>query len=72
MADGGGVIHGVYLVTGKRQYRGHDPGEEFEAHLDLGVEERAIARGDIQLLRRMEPDLVAGSYDLPEGWVEKR
>lgn len=63
--------YGVYLVTGKRQYRGHDPGTRFEAAIDAAVEARAITRGDIQLLERVIPsidgrDLAFGS-DWPPG-----
>lgn len=60
--------HGVYLVIGQRQYRGHKPGERFEARLDPAVEERAIRRGDIRLLRRITPSLQPGSFTLPDDW----
>jgi len=62
------VTHGVYLVTGRRQYRGHSPGTTFEALLDRAAEQRAIARGDIRLIRRVTPGLEPGSYTLPAGW----
>lgn len=61
--------YGVYLVTGRRQYRGHEPGTTFEALIDPLAEERAIGRGDIQLLRRIEPGLVPGSYRFAPGWL---
>lgn len=61
--------YSVYLVTGKREYRGHTPGSEFEAVLDPGPEQRAIDRGDIRLVRRVEPDLEPGSFVLPDGWL---
>jgi hypothetical protein len=62
--------YGVYRVTGPRLYRGHERGTVFEAQLDLGAEQRAIARGDIELLERIIPDLVPGSYRLPAGWPD--
>lgn len=60
--------YGVYKVTGKRQYRGHDPGSTFEASIDPAVEQRAVNRGDIQLLRRVTPDLAPGSFVLSDNW----
>lgn len=60
--------YGVYLVTGKREYRGHEPGTRFEAAIEPAVEARAIGRGDIVLLRRVVPDLQPGSYRLPDNW----
>lgn len=62
--------YGVYRVTGRRSYRGHPPGTIFEAALDPGPEQRAIARGDIRLLRYVVPEIVAGSARLPAGWGE--
>jgi hypothetical protein len=59
---------GRYLVSGKRAYRGHDPGTEFEARLDVFAEARAIGRGSIQLLERLAADLPADKYRLPQGW----
>lgn len=56
--------YGVYLVTGRRQYRGHEPGATFEAALDPSAEQRAVARGDITLLERVTPTLTPGSYTL--------
>lgn len=62
------MTYGEYLVTGKREYRGHVPGSTFEAALDRNAEQRAINRGDIRLLRRFTPDLEPGSYTLPDPW----
>jgi hypothetical protein len=62
--------YGVYLVTGKREYRGHAPGTVFEAVLDPGPVRRAIDRGDIKLLRYVTPSLAPGSYRLPPDWLE--
>lgn len=63
-------LYGVYRVTGKRQYRGHDPGTTFEAILDRGAEQRAVARGDIELIRHVQPGLAPGSYRLPPDWLK--
>lgn len=63
------MTYGVYRVTGRREYRGHAPGTLFEALLDPAVEQRAVARGDIQLLRRVTPDLQPGSFTFPDGWL---
>jgi hypothetical protein len=62
------VNFGEYRVIGKRNYRGHEPGTTFEARLDRGAEARAIARGDIQLLRLITPSLQEGTVTLPDGW----
>ena len=59
----------VYKVTGVFTYNDHAPGEVFEALLDPGAEERAIARGTITLLERSTPALRPGSYRLPRGWA---
>lgn len=61
--------HGVYLVTGNRAYRGHEPGTRFEASLQAGAEYRAINRRDIRLLSRFTPSLQPGSFQLPTGWA---
>lgn len=61
------MIFGVYEVIGRRQYRGHEPGSTFEAVIAPAVEQRAVQRGDIRLLRRIRPSLVPGSYTL-RGW----
>lgn len=58
---------GHYTVTGNREYRGHQPGEEFEAYIPPGPERRAILRGDITLHGRVEPTLPR-NYELPHGW----
>jgi hypothetical protein len=59
---------GRYKVVGRRAYRGHDPGEEFEARLDVAADARAIGGGSIQLLERLTADLPADKYRLPQGW----
>jgi len=62
---------GVYRVTGRLEYRGHKPGEEFIATLAPTVERRAVDRGAIVLLERIVPALKEGSYRLPEGWLDE-
>lgn len=65
--------YSLYEVTGRRAYRGHEPGTFFEAEIPPGPESRAINRGDIRLVERFVPELQPGSYRLPLGWspVEK-
>lgn len=60
---------GLYRVTGKREYRGHKPGTKFEARLDRNAARRAVARGDIVLLREVVPELQLGSFTFPQGWL---
>jgi hypothetical protein len=60
--------YGVYLVTGRREYRGHPHGTVFEEALDKAAAARAIARGDIRLIREVIPDLEPGSYRLGADW----
>jgi hypothetical protein len=43
----------------------------FEAIIDPSVEHRAVTRGDIELLRRVEPDLPEGGFELPAGWTHQ-
>jgi hypothetical protein len=65
------VTHGGYaryLVLGTRLYRGHPPGTTFEAKLDPAAEQRAIERGAIKVLTRVEPSLDTESYQLPPDW----
>ena len=54
-----------YRVVGQRCYRGHQPGDLFEAQLDVRAEARAIRRGDIELLERIKFTVKPGSYRLP-------
>ena len=58
----------VYQVIGRLGYKGHKPGEQFEAVLDPMVERRAIARRNIRLISNTKPKLQPGSYRLPAGW----
>jgi len=59
-----------YKVIGKRQYRGHDPGDIFEARFDAALE-RAVYRGNIEILEVIRPGLPEGSYRLPKDWPPK-
>jgi hypothetical protein len=61
------MTHGLFLVLGTRQYRGHRPGERFEARLDPALE-RGIARGNVQLLEMIDPSIREGESRLPEDW----
>ena len=61
---------GVYRVTGTLGFRGHKPGETFEAVLDPRAEARAIARGNIRRIRTSTPQIRPGSYNLPPGWTD--
>lgn len=59
---------GVYEVIGHRKYRGHDPGTVFEASLDPAVEQRAIDRRAIRLVRRVKPTVVPAHFKPPANW----
>ena len=61
----------VYLVTSRRAYRCHEPGEMFEATLRRGVEMRAIEGGRIQVIEETVPTVPAG-HTFPSGWADKR
>lgn len=61
---------GLYLVTGKRLYRGHEPGTKFVANLARGDARHSLARGDIRLLRRVVPALDPERFTFPEGWLD--
>ncbi len=63
------MTHGHYRVTGSRRYRGHEPGTEFIAEIAPNAEHRAVGRGDIVLLERVEPALLPGSFEFPQGWL---
>lgn len=62
----------VYRVIGAVRYREHDPGTVFEAVLDPAAEQRAIDRGDIEVIERTTPGLIPGSWRLPAGWEQPR
>ena len=61
---------GLYLVTGKREYRGHAPGTKFVARLLRYAAMRSLERGDIQLLEVVTPALEPDSFTFPEGWLD--
>jgi hypothetical protein len=48
----------TYEVTGSTAYRGHAPGETFDADLDDAAERRALERGSIRVVRKRkaQPD----------------
>ena len=55
----------VYQVTGRMEYRGHQPGERFEAVLDRLVEARALARGNIIIVSHEPTTIAPGSFTFP-------
>jgi hypothetical protein len=59
----------IYRVVGTRRFRGHEPGTEFSARLEPLAVNRAIRRGAIELVEKIEPCLRRGSYTLPDGWA---
>jgi hypothetical protein len=60
--------YGRYRVIGLRAYRGHQPGDVFEAVIDPAAEQRAIQRRNIELLERVIPTIDAALITFPEGW----
>ena len=58
----------IYLVTGPRRYRDHDPGDRFEADLERDVEDRAVRVGAIRVLSRQRTTITPGSFRPPAGW----
>ncbi len=65
------MTHATYLVTGPRAYRGHRTGTQFTANLDPLAEQRAVQRGDIQLLERLTPR-IPDNHQLPAGWLDQK
>ena len=55
-----------YVTVGPREYRGHPTGEEFTERV-CSRTHRAVARGDIQFLARVTPELPA-RWGMPDGW----
>ena len=41
----------TYKVTGSTAFDDHEPGEEFTAKLDPDLEERALERGSIEIVK---------------------
>jgi hypothetical protein len=64
-------VIGEFEVTGSREYRGHAPGTVFPARLDRAAVSRAVKRGDIRLIREVEPTIQRDSLRLSDGWLEK-
>lgn len=62
----------VYVVTGPRAYRGHQPGSTFEASLDPLAAQRALDRGAIQVVEQSRPSLQPGSVTVPPGWLTRK
>jgi len=62
--------YGRFQVIGHRQYRGHQPTEEFEARIDAPIE-RAIWRREIRLVELIDHGLPEGGYRLPRDWPPK-
>lgn len=59
-----------YEVTGNRVIRGYRHGAIFRAEMSPLAEARAVARGDIRLIRRITPTIPPG-YWLPAGWLNQ-
>ena len=57
----------LWVVEGPHAYRGHAPGEQFEAELEEGEERRAKARGNIRCLRRGPAQFDPDSASPPSG-----
>lgn len=60
-----------YQVISRRRFRGHQFGETFYAVIDPAAERRALLRGDIRVVDRVQPSLQPGTYGLPEGWLQQ-
>lgn len=60
----------VFEVIGRRPYQGHETGQRFVARLQPGARRRALARGDIRVIRPFVPVLPPG-YKLPPGWADR-
>jgi hypothetical protein len=55
----------LYLVIGRLEYREHPPGRIFEADLDPAAEQRAVERGNIEIIDSSPTRIRPGSYTLP-------
>ena len=58
----------TYRVIGQHAYLGHQPGSVFSATIQPAAEQRALARGNIEVLDATPPGLIPGSYRPPDGW----
>ena len=59
---------GIFRVIGRHNYRGHRPGETFDATLDPAAVERAVAIGALEVIDGRRTELRPGSWTLPDGW----
>ena len=66
------MMMGEFEVVERAEYRGHPQGEIFEARLNRAAVSRAIARGNIRMLRVVVPVIQPGSWQLPDGWLSKQ
>jgi hypothetical protein len=55
----------LYLVVGRLDYREHPPGQIFEADLDPAAEQRAVERGNIEIIDSSPTRIRPGSWTLP-------
>jgi hypothetical protein len=61
----GDRYYGRWRVVGTRAYRDHPPGTEFVAVLDSAAAARAVRRGTIALVERIEFGLHSARWVLP-------
>ena len=54
-------------VTGRREYRGHKPGDRFVTNVDPALE-RGIARGNVRVIAEVDASLADRDYGLPDDW----
>ena len=57
----------LFEVIGKRQYRGHQPGERFVSRLDPALE-RAVQRPNVVVLAEVETSIKHREHGLPRDW----
>lgn len=54
-------------VIGRREYRGHKPGDQFVTKLDPALQ-RGIDRGNVRVLAEVEPSIEHRDHGLPRDW----
>lgn len=59
----------LYRVLGKQAYNGYQQDEQFIGQLTPEAEERAIARGAIEVVHHGDVVLDVTRAELPRGWV---
>ena len=59
--------HYLFEVVGKREYRGHRPGEQFITRMDPALE-RALERPNVVIVAVIDPKIQEGQYGLPQDW----